>query len=340
MDMSILGSLIAHSKQIQCTSLIKDHFEGISDISVSPFNEYKACAACFDKTLTEYDINKSTQICRLTGHESGIWTCDYSPIQDGLVATGSSDSTIKLWDIHSQQCINTLKNHDKSIYDVQFSTDGKYLGSCSKETICIYDTKNYKEPLEIIEVPTKNPDNGFIYCLNFTENNKSIVTGFIDGTIFAHRIGTGIEDDIKFHLLPNYIETYKEDEEYSKCVYSLAKFHMDDSKIMLSHSDGSVRIYEMDLDSRKMKLKDQFYYFTSPVTCSDSSSDDKMIIACGKDRSCEIWNIDTHKEIKYTLSGHTGVISACHFVKNGKNDIVITGSYDNTIRIWNLKKAQ
>ena len=41
---------------------------------------------------------------------------------------------------------------------------------------------------------------------NFTEDNNSIVTGFIDGTIFAHRIGTGIEDDIKFKLLPNYIK--------------------------------------------------------------------------------------------------------------------------------------
>ena len=340
MDMSILGSLIAHSKQIQCTKLIRDHHEGISDISVSPFNEYKATAACFDKTLSEYDINKAQQILRLTGHESGIWTCDYSPTQSGLVATGSSDQKIGLWDLNSQKLINFVKNHDNSIYDVQFSTDGKYLGSCSKDTICIFDTSNYSKPLEVIEVPNKTPDNGFIYCLNFTENNKSIVTGFIDGTIFAHRIGTGYEDDIKFHLLPNYIETYKEDEEYSKCVYSLAKFHKDDSKIMLSHSDGSVRIYEMDLDSRKMKLKDQFYYFTSPVTCSDSSSDDQMIIACGKDRSCEIWNINTHKEIKYTLSGHTGVISACHFVKNGKNDIVITGSYDNTIRVWNLRKTQ
>ena len=93
MDMSILGSLIAHSKQIQCTSLIRDHIEGISDVSVSPFNEYKAAAACFDKTLTEYDINKSKQNCLLSGHEAGIWTCDYSPTQDGLVATGSSDNT-------------------------------------------------------------------------------------------------------------------------------------------------------------------------------------------------------------------------------------------------------
>ena len=39
MDMSILGSLIAQSKQIECTALIRDHHEGISDTSVSPFNE-------------------------------------------------------------------------------------------------------------------------------------------------------------------------------------------------------------------------------------------------------------------------------------------------------------
>ena len=69
--------MIARSKQIVCTSLIRDHYEGISDVSVSPFNEYKATAACFDKTLTEYDINKSKQNCKLTGHEEGIWTMGY-----------------------------------------------------------------------------------------------------------------------------------------------------------------------------------------------------------------------------------------------------------------------
>ena len=340
MDASILGSLISRSKQMQCSSLINDHILGISDISVSTFNEHKAASASFDKTLTEYDINKSKRINNLTGHEEGIWTCDYSPAQDGLIGSGGSDNLVKLWDFKSQKCIETLKYHDKAIYDVQFSTDGKLVGSCSKETICIFDMANLSRPLEVIEVPNKSPKNGFIYCLNFTEDNNSIVTGFIDGTIFAHRIGTGIEDDIKFKLLPNYIETYKEEDDYSKCVYSLDKFHHDDTKLMLSHSDGSVRIYEMDLESRKMKLKDQFYYFTSPVTSSDSSSDDKTIIACGKDRSCEIWDIDNHKEIRYTLSGHTGIISSCKFVQNGKNDIVVTGSYDNTIRIWRLKDAK
>ena len=58
-----------------------------------------------------------------------------------------------------------------------------------------------------------------------------------------------------------------------------------------------------------------------------------MIIACGKDRNYAIWNINTHIKIKYALSGYTGVISFCHFVKIGKNNIVFTGSYDNTIRI-------
>ena len=41
--------------------------------------------------------------------------------------------------------------------------------------------------------------------------------------------------------------------------FFLAKFLLDGSIIMLSHSDGNARIYKMDLDSRKMKLKDQFY---------------------------------------------------------------------------------
>ena len=46
---------------------------------------------------------------------------------------------VKLWDLKTQSCIETLKNHDRAIYDVQFSTDGKLIGSCSKEMICIFD---------------------------------------------------------------------------------------------------------------------------------------------------------------------------------------------------------
>ena len=336
MDYSILGALIARSKQISPSSTIDDHTEGISDIAVNSFDETKASVGCFDKTLTEYDITKKISTTVLLGHESGIWTCDYSPKEKNIIASGGSDKLIKIWDIRQSKAINTLKNHNDSVYDVQFCTEGNLLGSCSKKALNIWDMSNLSKPLEVIDFPSKSPDNGFIYCLNFIENNKSIVTGFIDGTIFAHRIGTDFNDDVKFRLLPNYIEKYKEEQDYSKCVYSLAKFHNDDKKILLSHSDGSVRLYEMNLESRKMKLKDEFYYFTSPVTCSDSTSDDKTILACGKDRSSEIWDMDTHKKINYTLSGHKGVISSCKFVKNEKNDVVITGSYDTTIKIWKL----
>lgn len=74
-----------------------DHYERISNINVSPFNEYKASAACFVKTLTEKDINKCKQNCQLKGHEEGIWTWDYSPSQDGLIASGGNDSIVRLW---------------------------------------------------------------------------------------------------------------------------------------------------------------------------------------------------------------------------------------------------
>ena len=78
------------------------------------------------------------------------------------------------------------------------------------------------------------------------------------------------------------------------------------------------------------------HFFISLRLSPNVSSDDKTIVACGKDRTAEVWDLNTHKEIKYTLSGHKGVITTCHFVDNGKKNIVITGSYDNSIRIWNL----
>ena len=88
-----------------------------------------------------------------------------------------------------------------------------------------------------------------------------------------------------------------------------------------------------DIKEKKLELKDAFYYFTSPVTCAKASEDDKRIIACGKDRTAQIWKTDSHEAIDYTLSGHRNVISCTDFIGDS---MVVTGSYDNSVRFWRL----
>ena len=57
-------------------------------------------------------------------------------------------------------------------------------------------------------------------------------------------------------------------------------------------------------------------------------------IVCGShDNSIKIWDIKSGKNIK-SLGGHINVVSYVHLSQDGKK--IISGSFDWTIRIWNL----
>mmetsp|Transcript_7599 Transcript_7599/g.10767 ORF Transcript_7599/g.10767 Transcript_7599/m.10767 type:complete len:201 (+) Transcript_7599:618-1220(+) len=63
----------------------------------------------------------------------------------------------------------------------------------------------------------------------------------------------------------------------------------------------------------------------------------QLLFSGGRDCVCRIWDTRTNKEIQ-TLSGHTNAISC---VLTGKTyPFLITGSYDGTIKFWDLRSSQ
>jgi WD40 repeat protein len=54
------------------------------------------------------------------------------------------------------------------------------------------------------------------------------------------------------------------------------------------------------------------------------------------DRSCRLWDLHTG-ECLQALEGHTDEVFSCAF--NYEGDVVITGSKDNTCRIWRAAAA-
>ena len=328
MKTDVLSSLISNSKQIDASHSLQTHFDGISDLSLPSSLPNTLIASCFDTTLSQYDLTTFKETSLLRGHTKGVWTCDAHPSSSTLIS-GSNDNTIIYWDLRSSQPLHHLKTHSNAIYDVQFSSDGRYFASCSKNTICIWDTNNLSKPVDTLRQDKDN--NGFIYCINFFDNDSKVITGYVDGTVILHSFKSN-EDDVMLTLKCDYPSYEQEELDYAKAVYAIHKFRNGKSNsIILSHSDGSVRLF--DIVGNALKQRDAFYYFTSPVTCANCSLDDKRLIGCGKDRTAEIWKINTHSAIDYTLSGHRNIISACDFVSD---NVVVTGSYDCSIKLWTL----
>jgi len=72
---------------------------------------------------------------------------------------------------------------------------------------------------------------------------------------------------------------------------------------------------------------------THAVLCLDWSADGSQVVSAGTDNLCKLWNLGSNQEI--TIGQHQSPIKSCHFVK--ELNVVITGSYDKTIRYWDMR---
>lgn len=59
-----------------------------------------------------------------------------------------------------------------------------------------------------------------------------------------------------------------------------------------------------------------------------------MIASAGQDGSCRIWDVKTQKNA-VAIPAHMQEVMTCDFSKY--EDIIATGSGDNTIRLWDLR---
>ncbi|MDE0637512.1 MAG: hypothetical protein OXI43_16875 [Candidatus Poribacteria bacterium] len=70
--------------------------------------------------------------------EPGAYSLAYSPDGRTLASTGYGE--ISFWDVATGKFLKTLKGHISAVNSVVFSSDGKTLASCSRDsTVILWD---------------------------------------------------------------------------------------------------------------------------------------------------------------------------------------------------------
>lgn len=104
-----------------------------------------------------------------------------------------------------------------------------------------------------------------------------------------------------------------------------------DSRYVLSASwDATLRLW----DIKKGVTLRRFVSHTRDVLSVAFSPDNRQIASGGRDKSLKIWN--TVGECKFTVdqNGHTDWVSSVKFYQDTKNPIVVSASWDKTIKVW------
>jgi guanine nucleotide-binding protein subunit beta-2-like 1 protein len=107
-----------------------------------------------------------------------------------------------------------------------------------------------------------------------------------------------------------------------------------DSRYALTGSwDGTLRLWDL----KKGVTSRRFVSHTKDVLAVAFSPDNRQIASGGRDKNLKIWN--TVGECKFTVDQHhhTDWVSCVKFYQDVKTPIIVSASWDRTIKVWDAQ---
>lgn len=308
----------------------------------------------------------------LTGHTDKVTSVAVSP--DGtIIASGSYDETIRVWDIETGKTIQVLKGHTTMVNSVAFFPDGKWVVSGSTDnTVRVWDLKTgetiriFNYILLVFGKPiSMNP----ILSVTVSPDGKKVVTGavtiapeLISDNSYGNAINIwDIDSEENNLVLPGHTDG----------VNSVA-VSPDGKKIVSGSNDSTIMVWDFE-SGRTILVLDEHEGRVGSVAISP---DGKKIVSSSIDKTIKIWDIETGENIQTLISSH--VVLAARVCPDNKTIVsggsairiwdlktgkilktlnhpdcifrsiaispdgskIISGTWDNFVRIWDLKNGQ
>jgi WD40 repeat protein len=275
------------------------------DGSASMFRLYS-----YRKLLSEelyMQHHKQTKICdklnNFHGHCGPIWCIDS---HDDYLFTGSYDKTIKIWHLKTGNCLSTLRAHDSWVSGLHYDIDFNTLVSCSWDsTIKLWNVENMQNML------TLNTQNGnYIYTIRSNLASGEVIAGTEFKTVDIWDVNKGI--------LSNSLIGHLE---------RITNLKIVDNIILSGSEDKHARLW----DKRTGNCDILFSGHTRGINQIDFDPINKRVFTASSDKTIKIWDLRKNQELR-TLIGHSNSVNAITFDQTK----LISGSKDNTIRIWNF----
>lgn len=278
-----------------------------------------------------------------------------------IIISAGSDKIIKLW---NQNCENYFKftGHEEAINCLTVANTNDFFVSGSDDfTIKVWEFKSNKDFESNEEFKSNEAlftligHKAAISAVAITNNNKFIISGSDDNTIRiwnyitndCHAIFEGHQDwvtGVAISANDEYIFSSSKDNTIkiwnistTECAFTLQDHEnkvsclaVTGQHIVSGSYDETLRIWSMPTRECLFTLENH----KDHVNCVIIAKNQDFVISCGDDHHIMLWNPTTNKFIR-SLTGHDQKVTCLTIW----NDYLISGSSDNTIKIWNINSS-
>ena len=296
--------------------------QSINQLAIAAANNIHTCDA---DTYTEWMV--------LAGHTDSVLAVAFS-FNGKLIVSGSADKTIRLWEAETGKLRRAREEHTAPVNIVAFSLEGEKFWSASRENRMLRSW--YSRDGGRWSSKTSSAD-----------IVKSITTEAFSqyGEIFAQAVEMtmAVKDKFKFAVFSSEMDPYKDFEpiltKHKEKIVALT-VSPSGEYIATGSSDWTIEVWKItDTEPLRMDmdLGDPLWILkghAGTVTSVAFSPSGKILASGSADQRVRLWDLTTGK-LLHTFSNHTSKISALAFAKD---DVLVSGSSDGTVFIWNLDK--
>lgn len=259
--------------------------------------------------------------------------------------TGGWNGAATIWDMESGRQIRQLNHDGLYVYSVDWSADGKWIATGSNDSVNGYVQVWNAETGERVEQQFGNNTDesashtDAVLSVRFSASDSSslkLLTASYDETARLWDVATGRQDR-RFLGHNGYVWD--------------AQFSHDEKKIVTASHDGTAIVW----DAETGEPGAPFTGHSGPVYCAAFSSDGVAVVTGGYDKRVLVWRPGDVRPYDFkqltsnsgsvippakfrSLDGHEGPVRAVAFSQDGSR--IISGSQDNTVRLWNAEGGQ
>jgi WD40 repeat protein len=310
----------------QLLRTLSGHSNSVYGVSFSPDGKAIASGSA-DNQVWIWDWANSKVLLTFHGHRDRVNSVVFDPTDDPAVAgrylaSASNDGTIKLWGCSDERAkiwkcsdgklVTTMLGHRDRVYQIQFSPDGKTLGSASPDgTARLWKIHDTNKEQSILLRQSKA-----INSAVFSPDGKSIAAAGSNGSLEIHDLQSG-----ETAMITNNNERF-----------NVVRFSPNGQLLAFGGYGKDVELRNLSVSQKPTKLR-----HSQKVNGLNFSPDGQLLATASESGEVKLWQGATGELITNLVSQS---IPVNHVVFSNNSQTLAIASNESKLKLINVKNRQ